>query len=150
MKMQVLKKRAWETWVKLNSFKGELTSTVDAYVKEIKAFGDRRYKKTWVKALARLRAIYHYQSTLDAWALIVNGFNFTPERWDYEIRNEILDEFLMYEDGLDIIRCGLEQIFASSEFSAEEQRETRCNGFFELLAGRESKYQELDNLAGLS
>ena len=139
MKMQQLKKRVWKSWSKLNSFKGKLTGSLDDHVREVRLFGDRRYKKTWIAALARFEATLHYKGTLDPWTLIVHGFNFTQDRWDYEYRNEILDEFLMYEDGLDIIKAGLEQIFTSTDFTADEQQEARNNGFFELLEGREKQ-----------
>ena len=148
MKMKQLKKRVWKSWSKLNSFKGKLTGSLDDYVREVRLFGDRRYKKTWIAALARFEATLHYKGTLDPWTLIVHGFNFTQDRWDYEYRNEILDEFLMYEDGLDIIKAGLEQIFTSTDFTADEQQETSRNGFFELLAGREGQHPGLSLSVG--
>ncbi|WP_250565061.1 hypothetical protein [Adonisia turfae] len=106
---------------------------------EIKAFGDRRYKKTWIKALARLEATLYYRYCLDACNLILYDLNFTPDHPDYEYRHEILDEFLMYPDGLDLIKQGLEQIFMSTDFTADEQQEAGQNGFFELLAGRKEQ-----------
>ena len=148
MKMQALKQRVWKIWSKLNSFRGELVAVPQSYVAEIKSFGDRRYKKTWVKALARLQAIYLHRNCLDAWMLITENFNFTSDRWDYEFRYEILDEFLQYSDGLELIKTGLEQIFTSTDFTADEQQETSRNGFFELLAGREGQHPGLSLSVG--
>ena len=144
MKLLELKKRVWDVWVKLNSWKGELTSSPESYVAEIKSFGDRRYKKTWVKALARFKATRIHRNCLDAWTLISISFNYTPDCWDYEYRHEILDEFLTYSDGLELLKVGLEQIFASNDdFSPQEQKEASENGFFELVAEREGDPRRL-------
>lgn len=110
----------------------------ERFDEEMKGFGDRRCKVTWIKALARFEAMLTYKSCLDSWALITISFNFTPDRWDYEYRNEILDEFLMYADGLEIIRDGLEHLF-SEDFSAQEREE--ANGFFRLVAERERNHR---------
>jgi hypothetical protein len=134
MKLPELKKRVWQTWVILNSWKGELTSPPESYVSEIKSLGDRRFIATWIKALARLEAMFTYESCLDGWALIAISFNFTPSHSNYEYRHEILDEFLMYPDGLEMIRAGLEQLF-SSDFSPQERED--ANGFFKLLEERD-------------
>ncbi|MEM6256662.1 MAG: hypothetical protein AAF821_27485 [Cyanobacteria bacterium P01_D01_bin.156] len=136
MKLPALKQRVWNTWKTLNSWKGELTSPPDSFVTEVKGFGDRRYKQTWIRALARFEAIATYESCLDAWALILINFNFTPERWDYEYRYEILDEFLTYPDGLELIREGLEQLF-SSDFTPEERGQ--AHGFYSLVAGESGR-----------
>ena len=139
MKIQQLKKRVWKVWTTINSYCGELTSSPDDYVREIKEFGDRRYKKTWEAAYARLSAIAIHRGTLDAYSLILYTLNFTPEHPDYDYRDQILDEFMMIPDALDLIKMGLEQIFTSSDFTADEQREASHNGFFELLAGRKDQ-----------
>ena len=139
MKMQVLKKRVKHIWEVLNTYRGAVTAPESAYITEIKSYGDRRYKKTWVAALARLEAALSYEGCIDSYSLILYDFNFTPDRVDYEYRHQILDEFLMYPDGLDLIKQGLEQIFASTTFTATEQQETRRNGFFELLGERETQ-----------
>lgn len=137
MKLPQLKERVWQLWVKLNSWKGELVSSPESFVAEMKRFGDRRCKKTWIRALAQFKATRIHRNCLDAWTLIAFSFNYTPDRWDYEFRHEILDEFLTYPDGLELLKVGLEQIFASDDFDLQEQKETSENGFFELVAERE-------------
>lgn len=139
MKMQLLKKKVRRRWEQVNSYLGKLTASESAYIKEIKAFGDRRYKKTWIAALCRLEAISIYEGCLDAWQLIIHDLNIGPNHSLYEYRHEILDEFLAYSDAMNMIKMGLEQVFASSDFTADEQREARNNGFFELLEGRKEQ-----------
>jgi hypothetical protein len=136
MKLAELKKRVWCAWESLNTWKDGVVIQPENFDEEVKRFGDRRYKETWVKALARFKAITIHRSCLDAWTLITISFNYTPNRWDYEYRYEILDEFLQYPDGLELIKTGLEQIFASDDFSPQEQKETRENGFFRLVEDR--------------
>ena len=138
MKLPELKKRVWRVWTRLNSWKGELTSAPERYVEDVKRFGDRRYKQTWIKALARFEAMRTYETCLDGWALIAINFNFTPTHRNYEFRHEIIDEFLMYPDGLEMIKDGLEQLF-SSDFSPQE-RET-AHGFYSLVEERERQHR---------
>ena len=138
MKLPELKKRVWRVWTRLNSWKGELTSVPERYVEDVRRFGDRRYKQTWVKALARFEAIRTYETCLDGWALIAINFNFTPTHRNYEFRHEIIDEFLMYPDGLEMIRDGLEQLF-SSDFSHQERE--NVHGFYSLVEERERQHR---------
>ena len=133
MKLQELKDKVWKAWAFLNEWGGDLPQP-ENYVPEIKRFGDRRYKKTWIKALAYFVAANSYENCLDAYMLILHDFNFTPDRWDYEYRHEILDAFLMYSDGFEIIKKGLEQLF-SKDFSPQEREE--ANGFYSLVEERE-------------
>ena len=133
MKMQAIKKRVRHLWEVLNTHRGAITASESAYIAEIKSYGDRRYKKTWVAAFVRLEATLSYEGCLDSYSLILYDFNFTPDHRDYEYRHQIFDEFLMYPDGLYFIQQGLEQIFGSSIFTAEEKQEIRQNGFFKLL-----------------
>ncbi|NEP61210.1 MAG: hypothetical protein F6K31_30240 [Symploca sp. SIO2G7] len=147
MKLPELKKRVWRTWCHINSWKGELTSPPESYVAEVKGFGDRRYKKTWIKALARFEAMFTYETCLDAWALISISFNFTPGHRNYEYRHEILDEFLMYPDGLEMIKDGLEQVF-STDCSPQERE--NAHGFFKLLEERESEHRGIGSAVGFN
>ena len=135
MKLLQLKQKVYEAWEQLSGFKGILVQP-DQFQPEIKQFGDLRRKDTWSKALARFEALNAYKSCLDAYSLILNDFNFTPDRWDYEFRYQILDEFLMIPDGLDLIRLGLEQLF-SSTFTPQEREE--AHGFFELVEEQRSR-----------
>lgn len=82
--------------------------------------------------------MFTYESCLDSWALIAISFNFTPDHRNYEYRHEIIDEFLMYPDGLEIIRDGLEHLF-SADFSPQERED--ANGFFALAEEREREHR---------
>ncbi|NEQ51433.1 MAG: hypothetical protein F6K11_15045 [Leptolyngbya sp. SIO3F4] len=130
MKLPELKKRVWNAWTRFNQASGVVTQPKN-YVHDVKQFGDRRYKVTWIKALAHFSAQASYESCLDAYMLVLNSFNFTPDRWDYEYRHEILDAFLMYPNGLELIKTGLEQLL---ELTPQEQDE--AHGFFELVEER--------------
>jgi len=134
MKLLELKQKVYYAWERLNSFKGILAQP-ERFKVEMKEFGDLRRKDTWTKAIAQFEALNAYKSCLDAYVLILNDFNFTPERWDYEFRYQILDEFLMIPDGLELIRLGMEQLF-SSTFTPQEREE--AHGFFELVAEQQS------------
>lgn len=134
MKLLELKEQVRESWEDLNTWKGDMIAQPEDFAREVKGFGDRRYKKTWIQALCRFEAALLYKSCLDSWALITISLNFTPDRWDYEYRHQILDEFLMYPDGLEIIRNGLEQLY-SADFNTQDRED--ANGFFRLVAERE-------------
>lgn len=138
MKLPELKKRVWRVWTRLHSWHGELTSPPERYVVDVKSFGDRRYKQTWAKALARFEAMRTYETCVDGCALITISFNFTSAHRNYEFRHEILDEFLMYPDGLDMIRDGLEQLFSSD--SSPQERDD-AHGFYSLVEERERQHR---------
>jgi hypothetical protein len=131
MKLHELKKLVWSAWCNLNSWQGELTSTPESYMAEIKSFGDRRLKSTWIKAFSRFEAMFTYETASDSWGLIGICLNFTPDRQNYAYRHEILDEFLLYPDGLDMLKDALEHLF-SSNFSPKDRDE--AYGFFKLAA----------------
>lgn len=139
MKLPALKQKVRESWETLNTWKDGVVIQPENFEQDVKQFGDCRYKKTWIKALARFKAVKIHRNCLDAWTLIIISFNYTPDRWDYEYRHEILDEFLMYSDGLELLKTGLEQIFASDDLSPREQREAKKNGFFKLVGEREGE-----------
>ncbi|MGB7444124.1 MAG: hypothetical protein WA919_23915 [Coleofasciculaceae cyanobacterium] len=52
-------------------------------------------------------------------------------RWDYELRYQILEEFLTIPGAFELIEMGLEQLF-SSNFTQQQRK--RASGFFELVA----------------
>ena len=135
MKLQELKEKVYECWTDLNTFKGVLAQP-ENFIPEMQTFGDLRRKDTWVKALARFRATFAYRSCLDAWSLILYTFNFTPDYWDYEYRHAIFEEFLMYSDGIDLIKLGLEQLY-SVDFTQKDREE--AHGFFELVAEQQAR-----------
>lgn len=135
MKLPELKERTFMEWQDYCEYQGVLLQP-ETFKPEIRQqFGDLRKKDTWEKALCRFRGLNAQIGLLDAHKLILQDFNFTRDRWDYEYRYRILEEFLMLPDGLGLIRLGLEQLF-SADFTPR-QREG-ANGFFELVqsAGR--------------
>ena len=145
MKLPEIKRRTRKVWDSLNAWKDGVVLQPENFDKDVKSFGDRRYKKTWIQALCRFEAMLSYKSCLDAWALVAISLNFTPDRWDYEYRHQILDEFLMYPDGLELIREGLEQLF-SSDFDSQERE--NVNGFFRLVEEREGRGRGISIPAG--
>lgn len=140
MKLPELKQRTKRAWEAVNTWKGGVVIQPENFDKEMRSLGDRRRKDTWVKGLCKFKAMLAYKSCLDAWALLTITFNFRPDRWDYEYRHQILDEFLMYPDGLEIIKSGLEDLY-SQDFSPKEREE--ANAFFRLLAEREGESRRI-------
>jgi len=130
MKLPELKQKVYQSWLSLASFKGQVLNP-DAFKPEVRKFGDLRRKATWVNALARFEATFAHRSCLDASSLVLYSFNFTSDRWDYEYRNQIFEEFLLYGDSLDLIKLGLEQIY-QHPYTEDDRRE--AHGFFELVA----------------
>ena len=143
--MQALKKRVRSVWDAINTSFGNVTATQSAFVTEMKAIGDRRYKETCVTALARFQAILLHESCLDAYWLITDGLNFAPDRDDYEYRYEILDAFLSHTDGLELIKTGLEQLF---DFDPSPQDKDSARGILELLERRETNLRGASHTAG--
>lgn len=133
MKMKQLKAKVKRIWEKLHTQQDGVVIAPQSFETTVKRMGDRRYKKTWIKALARFQADWLHETCLDAWSLVAYSFNFTPDRWDYEYRHEIFDEFLMHPEGLELVRAGLEQLF-SADFKPKEKE--KANGFFRLLEQR--------------
>jgi hypothetical protein len=136
MKLAELKQQAYEAWECLSTFKGAVVQPQNFKAEVKQQFGDLRCKQTWVKAVARFTARNCYDACLDAYSLILYDFNFTPERWDYEYRHLIIEEFLAIPGALELIKLGLEQLF-SSTFTSQEREQ--AHGFFELVpaaAGR--------------
>jgi len=132
MKLPELKHKVYESWLSLVEFKGQALNAHE-FKSEVRKFGDLRRKATWIKALARFEASFAYRSCLDASSLLLYSFNFTSDRWDYEYRNQIFEEFLMYGDAIDLIKLGLEQIY-QHPYTEDDRKE--AHGFFELVAGR--------------
>ncbi|NEQ34199.1 MAG: hypothetical protein F6K04_24965 [Leptolyngbya sp. SIO4C5] len=130
MKLKELKEKVFEEWQDYCWFKQVVCQT-EAFKPEIKhRFGDMRRKATWEKALCYFKALNAQIGLLDAHSLILHTFNFTPDRWDYEYRYQILEEFISLPDGLDLIKLGLEQLF-SRDFTSEERGQ--ADGFYRLV-----------------
>lgn len=130
MKLPEVKKRVKRTWDILHT---GFTVQPGQFEQDVKAFGDRRYKKTWVAAMCRYEAMFAIESCLDSWMLLTSTFAFQPERWDYEYRHQIFDEFLMYPEALEAIKTGLEDLFGKD---CDHQERKEVDGFFKLLEER--------------
>jgi hypothetical protein len=137
MKLKELKQKVFEEWQDYCWFK-QVVCQPETFKPEIRErFGDMRRKVTWEKALCHFKALNAQIGLLDAHTLILYTFNFTPDRWDYEYRHQILEEFLTLPDGLELIKLGLEQLF-SRDFTSEERGQ--ADGFYQLVeesTGRE-------------
>jgi hypothetical protein len=110
MNLKQLKSYVYEAWVRLHSFNGAVVQP-ENFKSEVRRYGDLRKKSTWEKAVAAFRAQNFFDSNLDNYNLIIWQFHFYPERWDYEFRHQILEEFITIPQGLQCIVNGLEQIF---------------------------------------
>jgi hypothetical protein len=110
MKIQELKLRAKEVWRDLNTV--DKSVCVDSQFKsDVRQVGDLRRKATWETAIARWMAKLFYDCCLDSSSLVLYSFNFKQEEWYYPLRHQIVDEFLKYPDGRQLILDGLEQLF---------------------------------------
>jgi hypothetical protein len=130
MRLQELKQQVYQAWECLSTFNLAVVQPENFLSEVRQQFGDLRRKETWVKALARFTARNCYDACLDAYSLILYDFNFTRDRWDYEYRYLIIEEFLTIPGALELIQLGLEQLF-SSTFTPHEREQ--ANGFFELV-----------------
>jgi hypothetical protein len=108
MLLEELKTKTQKEWQDYLWFQEALIQP-ELFESEISHFGDLTLPETWVQALCRFRAYNCQFGLIDAHRLITHDFNFTPDRWDYEFRFQILEEFCQLPDGLDLIRMGLEQ-----------------------------------------
>ena len=146
MKLLELKKRVRRTWTILNKWNGVVLQP-ENFDKEMKTFGDRRYKKTWIKALCKFEAMFAIEGCLDSWMLLTSTFDFRPDRWDYEYRHQIFDEFLLYPEAVEMIKTGLEDLFTKD---VEVQEREKADGFFRLLEEREGSDRAIGFTAGLT
>ncbi len=112
MQLQELKQQVYQAWECLSTFNLAVVQPENFKSEVRQQFGDLRRKETWVKALARFAARNCYDACLNAHSLILYDFNFTRDRWDYEYRYLILEEFLTIPGALDLIQLGLEQLFS--------------------------------------
>ncbi|HBL11353.1 MAG TPA: hypothetical protein DD379_08080 [Cyanobacteria bacterium UBA11162] len=128
MKITELKDQVYQCWTDLSNFKGAVIQP-ENFKQEVRQYGDLRRKSTWEKAYAAFWAKNCYDSCLDAWTLIRYSFNFTLDRWDYEYRYQIIEEFLQIPGAIELIQLGLEQLL-SQPFTQHDRRQ--AHGFFEL------------------
>jgi hypothetical protein len=116
------------------------------FKKEVRQeFGDLRCKETWIRALARYEALNAFHDCLDAHYLVLHTLNFTEDRWDYEFRYHIFDEFLMIPGALDLLKLGLEQLMSES-FTPSDRRD--ADGFYQLVAAKQGRDRLPTELAG--
>ena len=90
MKLPEIKKKVRNIWNTLNEWDGVVLQP-EQFDREIKTFGDRRYKETWVNALCRYKAMLAIEGCLDSWMLLTSTFDFQPDHWDYEYRHRIFE-----------------------------------------------------------
>lgn len=123
MKIAQLRHYVYQEWQDLCQSESVVLQP-DTFKPEIRQrFGDLRRKATWEQALSWFAATRFYRNCLDAWALLTHEFNFSPKHPYYDYRHRIFESFIAYEDGLDLIKLGLEQLLQSSTstFTREEQ-----------------------------
>ncbi len=137
MKLPELKKKVYEAWELLSGYRGCVVLPHNFKGEVRKEFGDLRCKDTWIRALARYEALNASHDCLDAHHLILETFNFTKERWDYEYRHLIVDEFLAIPGAVDLIKVGLEALFSEESFTHEER--SSAYGFLELVAEKQER-----------
>lgn len=119
MKLGELKERVYEVWQDLITFNGALVQP-ENFKPEVRTFGDLRYKKTWQKAYASFAARSTWDSGITENTTICYVFNFTPKRWDYELRHQILGEYLAIPGAREFIIRGLEQIYRGNDTEDKE------------------------------
>jgi hypothetical protein len=110
VKLDELKQKVYSAWECLSDFNDALIQP-ENFLQEVRAFGDLRRKSTWQKAYCSFWARNIFDSNSDNRSLITVFFNYTPAQWDWELRHEIIDQFLAIPGGADCIINGLEQIF---------------------------------------
>lgn len=145
MKLRELKIKVYEAWEFLSGYRGCVLLPENFKGEVRKEFGDLRYKETWIRALARYEALNAFHDCLDAHSLVLHTLNFTEERWDYEFRHRIFDEFLIIPNALDLLRLGLEQLMSDS-FSSSDRR--GADGFYQLVAEQQGRDRLPTELAG--
>jgi hypothetical protein len=128
MRLDELKERVYSAWEALSTYNSALVQP-ENFKKEVSAFGDLRFKATWQKAYAAFLARNIFDSNSDNRTLITVQLYFSPSRWDWELRQEILDQFLAIPEGVDCIINGLEQIFS---YPSNQEEQEKAYGVFEL------------------
>jgi hypothetical protein len=129
VKLSELKQRVYSAWECLSDFNDALIQQ-ENFLQEVRAFGDLRRKLTWQKAYCSFWARNIFDSNSDNRSLITVFFNYTPAQWDWELRHEIIDQFLTISGGLDCIINGLEQIF---NYPINKEEEETALGVLKLV-----------------
>lgn len=129
MKLSELKQETYEAWERLSSYHSALVQP-EHFKPDVKVYGDLRYKATWQKAYAAFVARNIFDANTDNRSLITIQLHYTPERWDWDLRHQILDQFLAIPGGLDCIINGLEQIL---RYPIDQEEQDIAYGVFELV-----------------
>ncbi|MCP2728440.1 hypothetical protein [Limnofasciculus baicalensis] len=129
MKLKDLKKRVYRVWECLSDFNDALIQP-ENFKSEVRYFGDLRRQSTWQKAYCSFWARNIFDSNTDNRSLIDLLLNYTPDEWDWELRQEILDEFLAIPGGLDCIINGLEQIL---QYPINQEEKEIAHDVFKLV-----------------
>ena len=129
MHLKELKERVYRSWECLSDFNDALIQP-ENFKSEVRSFGDLRYKSTWQKAYCSFWARNIFDSNSDNRSLITIFFNYTPDEWDWELRHEILDQFLTLPGGLDCIINGLEPIL---KYPIDSEEVEIANGVLKLV-----------------
>ena len=133
MRMQNLKAKTYTAWECLSTFNGALVQT-ENFKPEVRRIGDMRYKATWERAYAQFTAKNIMDCFEGCYSLIT--FHLNPSAGtpgEQELLGLVLDEFLATEEGLDLIREGLEQIFGDSYYADEKES---AHEFLAMVAER--------------
>lgn len=161
MRLQDLKRQTYEEWERRCWYNGAVIQP-KLFKGEIRSYGDLRRKSTWTRALTQFRALNVWDSCLDSYELITLHFNFEAADWEYELRYEILDEFLILPGALDALKHGFEQLFGTDiDFTQEEKEagygllamvggESGRTGRGTTVIGSERPQPELEPAAGAS
>jgi hypothetical protein len=138
MKLTQLKQEVYDCWTRLSTYRDAIVQP-ENFLPEMRTYGDLRRKSTWQKAYAAFFAKLNWDAGITEHTAIVHVFNFTPDRWDYELRYEILEEFLAIPGAMEFIMRGLEEIFHSWDRDDKEY----AKQFLEVVGEQPGRTGEL-------
>lgn len=127
---QNLKTQVYECWKDLSDFNRAVIQP-ENFKPEVAKFGDLRKKQTWINAYCSFWAKNIYDSNGDNRTLVSVMLDFQPNDWNYELRHQILEQFLMLPHAIEMIQDGLEEIFGNPINTKEEKT---AYGVFELVS----------------
>ena len=136
LKLKELKKKVRRCW-ECSCYVRQVTTTEQAYELDTRRFGDRRYKKTWLKALC----YYAVDSALvydSPEALLLKLFSDIPYRgdeWALDHRQELLEALLATRYGPQLVAAGMRELAIRSESGDDESR-TVGTTIMELVASK--------------
>lgn len=128
-KIAELKEQVYRCWTYLSQFNDAVVQP-ENFKADVRKFGDLRRKQTWIDAYCRFWAQNIFDSNSDNRTLVRVMFNFKPDQWDYELRHQILDEFLAIPEASDCLKDGLEEVFGNP---VNQQEKEAAYGVFELV-----------------